>query len=1418
MKHMSRLRRLVALVVVPLAVMSMFVAAATAARAAPPPTQPKAAAASQTTDFAPACGQKMTKGRFTCLTMRRTNVKEPMVLAPDATPQGYTPANIQSAYNLPAATGAPLVAIVDAYDDPNAESDLATYRTQFGLPACTTANGCFRKVAQDGSTNYPSPPPAGDDWVSEITLDLDAVSAACPACHILLVEADNDTDNTNLLSAVTEARTLGAKIISMSWGGLEGGDENSLDSQYFDYPGIAFVASSGDNGYAGGPIYPSTSQYTVSVGGTTLTQAPGTARGWSETAWSGAGSGCSLDVTKPSFQSGISACATRADTDISADADPNTGLAVYNTYSDTGWDIYGGTSLAAPLIAAVYAIAGTPAAGTDPASYPYLDAKQATDLNDMTSGSNGSCSPSVLCTAGPGWDGPTGLGTPDGVGALTAGPHGYITGEVTDAATGKPVAGATVSITGGQTETTDASGDYDLAPPPGSYDVTVSDYGYDNGTASGIQVANGATVTENFALTPTPTHTVSGTVTDGSGHHWPIRAEITINGYPGGPVYSSPYTGKYSVKLADGVSYTLHVTAADLPGYTSQQATVTLADANVTQNFALQVDSSACTAPGYSYHNSGLSEDFTGWTGNTPQDGWTVTDNIGNGETWRFDDPSGYGPPPGGSGAFAEIYSEGYGLNSRQDTSLVSPVINLSSAKNPQIGFDNEFIWEPDETGDVDLSLDGGTTWTTVWSVSSSMNAGYVDIPIPQAAGQSDVRVRFHFTFDGVSGRRWDIDNVLVGEHDCAPDTGGLVEGIVKDANTGEPVNGATVTSDTDSSDSGVSGPTTSDPGLAAGYYWLFSPHTGQSSFTLNDGYYAATTVKVGVTANAVTQATLKINAGRLTVSKESASLTEVLGAAKTTTVTFGNNGTAPVNVSLSGEDGGFTAMGAAAPATTPGAAPMIVKTHTSLARVAGTSSGQDTTLRQATPETAPWTDVADYPEAIMDEAVAEHDGKIYVVGGSNGDYALPDAYVYDPGTNTWSAIAPLPEPLNASAAGFIGDTLYVAGGWDNFGNPSTDVWAYDPGTNTWKQAASLPMGLASAGSAVTGGKLYVIGGCTGSCDANSAAVYSYDPGNNSWSQQPDYPAGVRFIACGGADDKVVCAGGSGASSSTYVYTPGSAGWVKKADMPDDAWGAATATANGELEVMGGAINNGADVTNQGFAYDPISDTWSVLPDSNNSTYRGGAACGIYKVGGSLGGFQPVAFTENLPGYDQCGGTVAWMSLSTTAFSVAPGHTATVRVTADSSTVSQPGSYAAQLVISANTPYPSLVPVGVTMQVSPPKTWGKVAGTVTDASGAPIAGATVAICAMFDPQTGDCGPTTFTLKTDGQGDFQLWLNHGFNPLEIIAAKDGYTPIMKIAKIYEGGTTTVNFTLATASASTQAVVQHFLAEHLHLRNG
>jgi subtilase family serine protease len=341
---------------------------------------------------------------------------------------GYHPADLQSAYKLPSSTAGAgqTVALVDAYNDPNAASNLATYRSQFGLPAaatCSVASGrvvspggpCFAKVSQTGSTT--SLPSRNGGWAQEESLDIDMVSAICPNCNIVLVEASS-TSLTSLGTAVNEAAKLGATEISNSYGGGESSSDTSYDASYYNHPGIAVTASAGDSGY--GVEYPAASQYVTAVGGTSLSRASGTTRGWSETAWSGSGSGCSADDPQPAWQSSNpfipGVCARRAVADVSAVADPNTGVAVYDSYSYqgmSGWLVFGGTSVASPITASVYALAGNAASVTG-ASYPY---SHTSALNDVTSGSNGSCG-NRLCTAQTGWDGPTGLGTPNGTGAF----------------------------------------------------------------------------------------------------------------------------------------------------------------------------------------------------------------------------------------------------------------------------------------------------------------------------------------------------------------------------------------------------------------------------------------------------------------------------------------------------------------------------------------------------------------------------------------------------------------------------------------------------------------------------------------------------------------------------------------------------------------------------------------------------------------------------------------------------------------------------------------------------------------------------------------------------------------------------------------------------------------------------------------
>jgi subtilase family serine protease len=300
---------------------------------------------------------------------------------------------------------------------------LNIYDNYYHLPACTTSNGCFRIVNQNGGSHLPR---TDSGWALEISLDVETAHEICQNCKILLVEASSSRFS-DLAAAVNEAAKLGATEISNSYGSnVEGSGETAYDSSY-NHAGIAVTASSGDSGY--GVIYPAASPYVVAVGGTTLnlTYNPNTnTYPYSgESVWSSAGSGCSAYETANSWQTSVSdwsqtSCGSkRGVADVAADADPNTGAAVYDStpyYGRSGWFQVGGTSLASPLIASVFALAGGTAAYANAQQVPYAQFTSS-NSHDVTTGSNGNCG-TIMCNATTGYDGPTGLGTPNGTDAF----------------------------------------------------------------------------------------------------------------------------------------------------------------------------------------------------------------------------------------------------------------------------------------------------------------------------------------------------------------------------------------------------------------------------------------------------------------------------------------------------------------------------------------------------------------------------------------------------------------------------------------------------------------------------------------------------------------------------------------------------------------------------------------------------------------------------------------------------------------------------------------------------------------------------------------------------------------------------------------------------------------------------------------
>lgn len=347
-------------------------------------------------------------------------------VSPDAV-TGFAAGDLQAAYGLTSLSASngkgETVAIVDAFHDPHAQSDLKTYRAQMGLPACdtTTGAGCLTGLNQNGGTGpLPSAPSAADvGWEDETALDVEMVSAICPNCHIDLFQA-NSANLPDMATAVNSAAKV-AKFVSNSWSGLDFPGEAAYDTRYFNHPGVAIAFASGDFGF--GAAYPASSQLVTSVGGTYLSQ--GSTGNWTQTVWngqltgpgSGTGAGCSSGEPKPAWQNDPG-CANRTENDVAAEAAGPDGTYFYSSAADCGGACQAfGTSIATPIIAAVYALAGNPAAGTYPASYLYQDPS---DLTHVKSGALGGCEASrrYLCSAGSslgnGYNGPTGLGTPNG--------------------------------------------------------------------------------------------------------------------------------------------------------------------------------------------------------------------------------------------------------------------------------------------------------------------------------------------------------------------------------------------------------------------------------------------------------------------------------------------------------------------------------------------------------------------------------------------------------------------------------------------------------------------------------------------------------------------------------------------------------------------------------------------------------------------------------------------------------------------------------------------------------------------------------------------------------------------------------------------------------------------------------------------
>lgn len=1067
------------------------------------------------------------------------------------------------------------------------------------------------------------------------------------------------------------------------------------------------------------------------------------------------------------------------------------GTRVRSSVPGNGYAAYTGTSMAAPHVAGAIALmwASSPQLVGDVETTWELLNGSAVDTEDLQCGGTAENN-NVF-----------GEGRLDALALVSSAPRGdtgYLEGVVTDAATGEPIPAAQVSITGPveRSVRTNSEGAYRALVSAGDYEVTASRFSWITQSRT-VTVPVDGTATADFALERAPIGTVSGTVTDGSGQGYPLYARVSVQGTDLF-TFTDPEDGSYTLDVPLQTEVTLAV-EVQYPGYQVVSEQVTLAG-DTTWDAAVPVDAQSCTAYGYEGGMEGLTETFDG---TTAPPGWTVVDNMGNGQVWRFDDPGGRGNLTGGEGGFAVVDSDYYPPDGQQDTSLVSPVIDLSGASNPTLTFRHFAI--PTNPHDVDLSLDGGQTWTTVYSVTDFREGEQEQIPLPGAAGQSQVQVRFHY-YDAFWTLWWQVDDVMVGDRLCEPvGEGGYVFGNVRSTVQDQPVRGARVVSLDNPADSGVTRDTPADAGQDDGFYWLFSHLAGSHPFEASARTYGSQVQDVTVPDGGSVRADFALQAGLLTVDPTSIETEVVLGASATEELTVTNEGDREVDVELREVRGDFVmqrADGSRAPSATGSRELQGAPVRTS----DGTPSvvafpGQGRTPGEAPargPAEEPWVELTPAPEPVLDNRVVALDGQWYSIGGGDGSAATTAVYRYDNAAMAWTEVAPLPEPLNSSAAGAVDGRIVVSGGWSESGTPTAATYVYDPAADEWTRGADNPVAVSSAGQAVLEGQFYTVGGCTtDQCFPISAAASAYDVVTDTWTSVDDYPMAMAFPACGGVEGQVVCNGGvddnQSGSAATFGLDPQTGSWSALADSPSGHWGSSSGAANGLLVVSGGVHD---DITNETFGYDPLAESWVDLPNPEVPVYRGGAGCGFVKVGGDEGGFSPTDVVELLPGFDECGDAgvdVPWLSLDTYEATLAPGESVTVEVTTDGD-VAQPGVYTAGIkVLGGMAGSEPTVPV--TMTVTPPATWGKLMGQVDGESCegdlTPLGGATV-----------DAVPTRMSdpwwrMVTDAEGTYARWIDTRVGELEMIASHPAHRSEQALVTPRRGQITVRDFELLDA---------------------
>jgi N-acetylneuraminic acid mutarotase len=1270
----------------------------------------------------------------------------PSAAPPPATTGSYlNQLQMAKAYDWPSLTdtsnGAGETIAILSYESAGLQmSDLHSYWSGLGLPDHDVS-----VVHVDGQ------PVAGEE--GETTLDLEYSGAMAPGADIILYQGGGTPSFQVFADAANKmVDDDKADVASTSWGGCDyqfKGEIPPGENIYMQaaVQGISFSAAAGDKGSgdkatcASAPgdshaDYPASSPYVLAANGTTLTISDTSGTYGSETTWcvnpatNCTGGGDSAIFDQPSWQTGPGV--PNSGDRMSSDMAMHGGGRALLFYLGGAWDTGAvGTSFVAPEFAGLFADVDASNGGrvgqSNKLIYNDVNAHNyASDFRDVTVGNNGAHQ------AGPNWDYPTGWGSPKVMSLLShigvQGPKGTLVGKVSAAATGSAIAGARIAATGPGTSsrtfpaTSASDGSYARVLPVGSFSVTVSDFGFQSITQQET-ISNGQTTTQDFSLQTAPKVTLHGKVSDGSGHGYGLYAEVKVSTQGFGQVadvWTNPATGKYSVKLPEGAAYSVKVAAA-FDGYKTAMATVNLKNGGATQDFSLPVIQ-ACTAPGYAFKNGGFSEDFNG---SFPPDGWVVKNaNPDSVTTWKLNsDWAGQDNWTGGTGTAADARDR---PGPPYDTSLISPPIAVSTLPaNPILKFKLNYRNQRLDTLDIDISTDGGP-WTTMAHLTGGQSYGG-DYSLPGTsyeikdlgsyigdAKSITFRWRYYINYDLAIGSYAQIDDVTVGS--CAPVSGGLVYGQVTDSNTHEGIVGAKVTDD--QGDSTKTLKNAADPKLPIGAYLFFVP-SGARSFTAIADEYAPKTEQANIANNEVKTLNFALKAPSFTADPDSFTLHAKVNeqTAKSFTLKNVGDGTGPYKVYAINSSPAASAVGAnrsfaqpqiislrQSPALLQASAMWRYQHRTGASHLFGSSA---TDLSEAVDMA--WMDIAKMPLALKDNSGARDPatGMVYSVGGYDGSNDTTAIYAYDPKSDSWSKVADLTTAVEVPAVGFINGKLYVVDGWGPHGVPVATLEIYDPKTGKITTGANNPVPAAGGNaSAVMNGKLYIVGGCNDAqCSSPLKAVQVYDPATNSWSSAPDYPHPVDFLSCGSIEGKLYCAGGAGSYADGYVYDPAypDVGWSPIADIPAQGglFGAGYIASLGKLLLSGGLTRGGNAVTNEGYAYDPTTNTWSDLPPANEVVFRGASACGFYRFGGEKVSGDPVAKAEVLPGYSQCGSyKIPWLTVAPLQGTLNAGAKATISLTFNGDGQEEFTTSKAYLKVTG-APRPLVIPLTVTWDPQP---------------------------------------------------------------------------------------------------------------------